>query len=101
MKANFEGHSRARTKQHPAYTAPDMPARILEKYVNMGIKAGVGVEPTAVAESIFKIASRGQRVPLRLPLGATAWRLAREKFSKLLEELDAVKELSGMGQEIC
>ena len=66
----------------------------------MGIKAGLGIEPTAVAESIYKIASRGQCVPMRLPLGATAWKLAREKFSKLLEELDVVKELSGMGQEI-
>jgi len=101
VKTNFEGHSKARTKPHPAYAADDMPSRRLEKYVNMGIKSGAGmIEPSAVAETIFTIASRGERVPLRLPLGATAWKLAKAKFEGLLGELDAVKELSAMGQEI-
>lgn len=69
--------------------------------MNMGIKSGVGMsEPSAIADAIFKIASRGERVPLRLPLGATAWKMARAKFEGALGELDAVKEISGLGQEI-
>lgn len=73
VKTEFEGHSKARTEPHPAYAAPDMPARQLEMYVNMGIKSGVGMlEPSAVAETIFTVASRGECVPLRLPLGPTA-----------------------------
>ncbi|RFU26537.1 hypothetical protein B7463_g9808, partial [Scytalidium lignicola] len=100
VKTNFEGHSKAHTKPHPAYAADDMPARKLETYVNKGIKAGVGMEPAAVAETIFTIASRGERVPLRLPLGAVAWKLTKSKFEGLLGELDAVKEISAMGQEI-
>jgi hypothetical protein len=100
VKTNFEGHSKARTKPHPAYSAADMPSRKLEVYVNMGLKAGVGIEPSAVAETVFTIASRGERVPFRLPLGGTAWKLAKSKFESLLGDLDAVKELSAMGQEI-
>ncbi|KAF4625131.1 hypothetical protein G7Y89_g13038 [Cudoniella acicularis] len=101
VKTNFEGHSKAHTKPHPAYAADDMPSRKLETYVNKGIKSGVGMmEPSAVAETIFTIASRGERVPLRLPLGVVAWKMAKAKFEGLLGELDAVKELSAMGQEI-
>jgi hypothetical protein len=77
-----------------------MPSRRLETYVNKGIKAGVGLEPSAVAETVFTIASRGERVPLRLPLGAVAWKLAKSKFEGLLGDLDAVKEISAMGEAI-
>ncbi|XHG07497.1 hypothetical protein AWENTII_010639 [Aspergillus wentii] len=62
VKTNFEGHSKARTQPHPAYAGEDMPARKLEAYVEKGIKAGAGagmIEPAAVAEAIFNIASRG------------------------------------------
>lgn len=100
VKTNFEGHSKARTNPHPAYAADDMPSRKLETYVNMGIKSGAGIEPSAVADMIFTIASRGERVPLRLPLGAVAWKLAKSKFEGLLSELEASKELSAMGEEI-
>lgn len=101
VKTNFEGHSKAHIKPHPAYTAEDMPARTLENYVSRGIKAGVGmIEPSAVAETIFTIASRGEHVPLRLPLGPTAWKLAKAKFESLIGEWEAVKGISAMGGEI-
>ena len=66
----------------------------------MGMKAGVGIEPSTIAEAIYNIASRGERVPLRLPLGPVAWKMAKSKFEGLLGELHAVKELSALGQEI-
>ncbi|RDW61338.1 short-chain dehydrogenase protein SDR [Coleophoma crateriformis] len=94
VKTDFEGHSKVRTKPHHAYTASDMPARVLETYVNKGLAAGVGSEPSAIAETIFTIASRGERIPLRLPLGAVAWQMAKAKFEGFLGELDAVKEIS-------
>ncbi len=100
VKTNFEGHSKVRTKPHPAYAGDDMPARKLEKYVNQGLKLGVGSEPSAIAEAIYGIASRGECIPLRLPLGAVAWKLAKAKFEGLLKELDAVKEISAMGKEL-
>lgn len=101
VKTNFEGHGKAHTAPHPAYTAPDMPARMLEKWVNMGIRSGIGMlEPTAIAEIIYMIASRGEKVPLRLPLGPTAWKLIRQKYEGFLRDLDAVKDISAMGKEI-
>jgi hypothetical protein len=78
-----------------------MPARKLEAYVNMGIKSGAGMmEPSAAAEAIYKVASRGERIPLRLPLGAVAWRMGKAKFEGLLQEFEAVKEISGMGEQL-
>ncbi|KAK3905868.1 hypothetical protein C8A05DRAFT_12357 [Staphylotrichum tortipilum] len=101
VKTNFEGHSKARTRAHPAYAGADMPARRLEAYVNMGIKSGVGMlEPDAVAEAIYTVASRGERIPLRLPLGAVAWKMARAKFEGLVQEWEGLKEISGMGQPL-
>ncbi|KAL1869248.1 hypothetical protein Plec18167_007914 [Paecilomyces lecythidis] len=98
VKTNFEGHSKATIKPHPAYAADDMPSRKLETYVNKGIKSGVGLqEPRNIAEAIFNIASRGERIPLRVPLGAVAWTMAKSKFESLLTDFDAVKELSFMG----
>ena len=100
VNTNFEGQSKAHTKPHPAYAADDMPSRKLETFVNKATGSGAVIEPSAVAETIFTIASRGECIPLRLPLGVVAWKLARSKFVDLLGELDMVKELSVMGQEI-
>lgn len=100
VKTNFDGHSKARITPHEAYAAPDMPARMLESYVNKGLAAGGGMEPAAVAERIYEIASRGEKVPLRVPLGGTAWSLAKAKFEGSLKELEMVKGLSEMGENI-
>lgn len=74
-----------------------MPARKLEKYVAQGMKLGMGMEPSALADVLYTIASRGEQVPLHLPLGATAWKLVKSKFETMLKELDNVKEISAMG----
>jgi hypothetical protein len=99
----FEGHSKAHIQAHPAYAADDMPARKLEAYVKMGIKAGAKagmIEPSTIAETLYKIASRGERVPLRLPLGPTSWKMAKAKCEGFLAELEAVKEISALGREM-
>ncbi|KAJ6022978.1 short-chain dehydrogenase/reductase-like protein SDR [Penicillium canescens] len=100
VKTSFEGHSKANIKPHPAYVGADMPARKLEGYVRQGLKLGMGMEPSTVAETLYKIASREERVPLRLPLGAVSWKMAKSKFETLLEEFDAVKNISAMGEEL-
>lgn len=99
VKTNFDGHSKARIQAHPDYTGEDMPARQLEKYVNIGIKSGIGMmEPSAVAETLWSVASRGEKVPLRLPLGATCWKMAKARCEGFLRELDGVKEVSTFGE---
>ena len=77
-----------------------MPARKLEVYVKMGLKSGMLMEPSAIADALFTIASRGEKVPLRLPLGVVVWKMAKAKSEAFLDELDQVKEISAMGKEI-
>ncbi|KAK4187880.1 NAD(P)-binding protein [Podospora australis] len=103
VKTSFEGHSKAHMKPHPAYQSPDMPARKLEAYVQMGIKAGAAagmLEPGEVAEAIYSVASKEEKVPLRLPLGPTAWKMIKAKLEAQLRELEEVKGVSAMGREL-
>lgn len=99
VKTNFEGHSKAQIQPHPAYVGDDMPTRKLESFVQKGIQSGMGMlDPSAVAEMLFHVANRGERIPLRLPLGLTCWKMAKAKCEAFLEDLEAVKQLSTMGQ---
>lgn len=99
VKTNFEGHSKANTRPHPDYT-DDMPARKLAAWVKKGIQADMGLAPSAVAETLFEVAGGGGRIPLRLPLGATCWKMAKSKYESSLAELESIKEISGMGEKI-
>lgn len=96
MKTNFEGSSKRYMQPHEAYTAADMPARQLEKYVKKGLELGMGIQPVAIAEALFKVASRGERVPIHLPLGATAMNMIRMKLESRLKALESVKELAAV-----
>jgi microcystin degradation protein MlrC len=72
-----------------------MPSRILESYVQKGISSGMGMmSPDAVAEAICHIAGRGEKIPLRVPLGSTAWMMAKMKHEGALKELESVKDVS-------
>jgi hypothetical protein len=103
VSTNFEGHSKVRTAAHPAYAGEDMPARRLEAYVNKGIAAGAAagmIAPETIADALWTIASRGEKVPLRLPLGATSWRMAKMWWEGLVGDLENVKSVSGLGTEL-
>lgn len=95
VKTNFEGHSKKNTAPHQAYADPKMPARMLQKYVDAGLKQGAGMEPTDVANVLYEVASRGQTVPLHLPLSMNAFRLIKGAFEGRLKALDEVREISG------
>lgn len=73
-----------------------MPARQLETFVKKGLEAGVGFEPSAVANVLYKVASRNEKVPLRLPLSATAVKLITAKLQSQLQDLETVSELSAI-----
>ncbi|KAF3003176.1 hypothetical protein E8E13_009253 [Curvularia kusanoi] len=95
VKTNFEGHSKKNTAPHPAYTDPGMPARMLQKYVDAGLKKGVGMEPEDVARALYEVGSKGDKVPLHLPLSMNAYGLISEAFKGRLEALEKVKDISG------
>lgn len=82
---------------HPAYAAANMPARKLEAIVKHALKGGAGIEPVAIAEALFKVASCGQKVPLHLALGGVALKLIKSKFETRLQNLEAYKDLGAIG----
>ncbi|CAJ2514165.1 Uu.00g022840.m01.CDS01 [Anthostomella pinea] len=98
VKTNFEKSSKKFIAPHPAYKAPDMPSRRIEAFVKKGQEAGAGLEPEAVAKTIYDLASRGQQIPLRVPLSLIAWGLIKSKCEGTLKDLEGLKEISAMGQ---
>jgi short-subunit dehydrogenase len=95
VKTNFEGHSKKNIAPHAAYEGPKMPARMLEKYVNAGLKQGVGMEPDDVARVLYEVASKGEKVPLHLPLSMNAFGLIKGAFEERLKALEEVKDIIG------
>jgi short-subunit dehydrogenase len=87
VKTAFEGHSKKHTLPHPAYEDAKMPARVLQRYVDAGLKQGVGMEPEDVAKVLVKVANDGGKVPLRLPLSGNAVGLIRNCLEERLREL--------------
>ena len=95
VKTNFEGHSKKNTMPHPEYADPKMPARMLQRYVDAGLKKGVGMEPEDVARVLYEVAEKGEKVPLHLPLSMNAFGLIKGAFEGRLTALEVVKEVSG------
>ncbi|KAI0475337.1 short-chain dehydrogenase/reductase-like protein SDR [Xylariaceae sp. FL0804] len=98
VKTNFEKSSKKTVAPHPAYAAPDMPTRQIIAMVTQARASGAGMEPAAVAAAVYGVASRGERVPLHLPLSLTAYGLIKKKAEGLLRELEDVKAITAMGQ---
>lgn len=96
VKTNFEGHSKAHTAPHPAYADPAMPSRKLEVFVNKGLSMGMGLEPAMVAKAMYDVASRGEKVPLRLPLGSTAVNMMRMALQEKLKALDEAESFAAV-----
>jgi NAD(P)-dependent dehydrogenase (short-subunit alcohol dehydrogenase family) len=94
VKTEFEGHSKKNIAPHPAYENPKMPARLLQKYVEAGLKQGVGMEPEDVARVLYEVASKGEKVPLHLPLSLNAFGLIKGAFEGRLKALEEVKDVS-------
>ena len=94
VKTEFEGHSKKNIAPHPAYENPKMPARLLQKYVDAGLKQGVGMEPEDVARVLYEVASKGENIPLHLPLSINAFGLIKGAFEGRLRALEEVKEVS-------
>lgn len=62
--------------------------------VKRAIAAGGGALPSAVAEVLYLVASRNDKVPFWLPLTSTAAQLIKKASQARLDNLEAVKELT-------
>jgi hypothetical protein len=95
VKTEFERGSKRFTKIHEDYDGTDMPARKLAAWVKKGIASGAGGAPaSAIADVLYIVATRGDNVPLWLPLTSTAYQLIKMKSQTRLDNLEAVKELT-------
>ncbi|KAI3339639.1 NAD(P)-binding protein [Ustulina deusta] len=91
IKTEFEHGSKKHTKVHEAYVGDEMPARKLAAWVKKGVASGGDVQPSAVAEILYLVANRNERVPLWLPLTSTAAQLIKMTLQARLDNLEAVK----------
>ncbi|KAI1145305.1 NAD(P)-binding protein [Nemania diffusa] len=99
VKTNFERGSKKHAKVHEAYDGADMPARQLAAWVKKGIASGAGVAPSAVADVLYLVASRNEKVPLWLPLTNNAANLIKMKLQARLDNLEAVKDLTAIDKK--
>lgn len=79
---------------HPAYDAPDSPARMLAAYVNDPDFRKSWSRPESMAQAIYEVVSRGQPIPMRFPLGRLSWETLRAEVDNVAKEFDDVKDLS-------
>lgn len=79
---------------HPAYTAPDTPARQIAAYVKSPEMQATWAPSENVALAMFEIVSRNKAIPLRLPTGQPAWSVVKNKLDEVAKELEEIKELS-------
>ncbi|KAI1373179.1 NAD(P)-binding protein [Hypoxylon crocopeplum] len=85
-------------KRHPAYSDPSYPTNLLLTYMLSEQGRSSWSEPSAIAAAIYHIVSRGQRIPIRVPLGADAWGMIAKDLEDTKKDLDELKEVSlGVG----
>jgi len=94
IDTNYATSSMSTLAKHPAYDAPDSPARMLAAYVDNPEARKTWSRPEAMSKAIYKMASRGRPVPVRFPLGAVAWEVLRGKAESTVEEFVENRSLS-------
>ncbi|KAI0102734.1 short-chain dehydrogenase [Nemania sp. FL0031] len=94
VKTNYATSSLKRiADDHPAYADPSYSAN---QPSHIGSEQGRAhwAEPSALAVAIFQVVSRGQRIPIRVPLGSDAWGMILRDIESVKKDLDDVKDIS-------
>ncbi|KAK0715541.1 short-chain dehydrogenase [Lasiosphaeris hirsuta] len=79
---------------HPAYAAPDTPARVLDSYRENPEATKNWADPDVIAAAIYGVVGSGRVIPLRVPLGPDSWGVLKNANIKDGENLDSLKELA-------
>ncbi|PWY90099.1 NAD(P)-binding protein [Aspergillus heteromorphus CBS 117.55] len=81
--------------RHPAYAAdPSYPTNMLLGYKSRPESRSSWAEPEAVAGALYRLVSRGERIPIRVPLGADSYGMISMEVEKIRRELEELKEIS-------
>ncbi|KAK3896682.1 hypothetical protein C8A05DRAFT_20396 [Staphylotrichum tortipilum] len=89
VKTDYATRSMLTVEPHPAYAAPDTPARLIEKYMDDPEASKNWADVVSVARAIYTIGASGKEIPLRVPLGPDAWgmlKMENDKAGQVLEE---------------
>ena len=81
-------------QRHVAYSNPSFPTNVLFAHMT-DPKAREGwAEPESVAAAMYNLVSRGQRIPIRLPLGSDSWEMIMADIDNVKKELTELRPLS-------
>ncbi|KAK4233339.1 hypothetical protein C8A03DRAFT_19575 [Achaetomium macrosporum] len=94
VRTGFTGHRMQRIEVHPAYAAPDTPARLLDKYIDDPEASKNFADVDDVTKAIFSIVASGKEIPLRVPIGPDAWGVLKMENDKNGKALDDWKEFA-------
>ncbi|KAI0804361.1 short-chain dehydrogenase [Xylaria sp. FL0064] len=95
VKTNYATSSMKRiANDHPAYADPSYPANQLLNHLASEQGRALWAEARALAAAIYQIVSRGQRIPIRVPLGPDAWGMIARDVDGVKKDLDDVKDIS-------
>ncbi|PHH68070.1 hypothetical protein CDD83_6280 [Cordyceps sp. RAO-2017] len=88
------GSLKANAHKHAAYADPSLGANVMLGYITSEQGRAAWAEPSALAAAIYLVVSRGEPIPVRVPLGADAWGLISKDVDDTKSGLEAVKDIS-------
>lgn len=95
MKTNYATSSlKPMANRHPAYNQPNYPTNMLLGYMQSEQGRALWAEPRALAGAIYRVVSRGKRIPIRVPLGADAWGMIAKDLEDTKADLEEIKDIS-------
>ncbi|RAL05203.1 SDR family oxidoreductase [Aspergillus ibericus CBS 121593] len=80
--------------RHPAYADPTYPTSVLLAYKSNEENRRLWAKPDKIAAAIYRLVSRGQRIPIRVPLGADARGMILMELEGVRRDLEEMEELS-------
>ena len=80
--------------RHPAYGDPSFPTNALLAYMADPKSRETLAEPASIAAAMYQIVSRGEQIPIRVPLGQDSWEMIMADVKETQRELETLKALS-------
>ncbi|KAI1080536.1 NAD(P)-binding protein [Whalleya microplaca] len=100
VKTNYATSSlKEMAQRHPAYANPNYPTNALLTYMLNEQNRSAWSEPASIAAAIYLIVSRGQRIPIRVPLGSDARGMIMMDLENVKKDLEELEDISlGVGE---
>ncbi|KAJ4385752.1 hypothetical protein N0V93_010183 [Gnomoniopsis smithogilvyi] len=94
IDTQYATSSLARLAPHPAYAAPDTPARVLIAATdNPEFRKGWS-KADNMSKAIYEVVGRTKTIPIRFPLGTASFGILREEVNTMAKEFDEIKYIS-------